>query len=117
MGLLLEVEGCQQPQLQWGRSALLGSCQYPPEEMVGRDVGDPDLCSKSQSRLQSWMFSYTSGLLVGTYGSSHLAEGGSTRSWLAVMVSASRAKGEEFSTPSGSFKGPGLGWEITVGRA
>lgn len=77
MGLLLEVEGCQQPQLGLGRSALLGFCRYPPREwwyqwvpveMVGRDVGDPDLCSKSQTGLQSWRFSCTSGLLVGTRG-------------------------------------------------
>lgn len=68
MGLLLEVEGCQQPHLGLGRSALLGFCRYPPEEMVGRDVGDPDLCSKSQTGLQSWRFSCTSGLLVETRG-------------------------------------------------
>ena len=88
--------------------------------MTGRDVGDPDLCSKSQSGLQSWRFSYTSGLLVGPHGCGHIAESGSagkSRSWLAVVVSASRAKGEEVSTPSGSFKGPGLDWEITLGRA
>lgn len=111
MALLLEVERCQQPQLQLGRSALLGFCRYPPEEMVGRDVGHPGLCSKSQSRLQSWRFSYTSGLLAGTHGCGHLAEGGSAgkiRSWLAVVVSASRTKEEEVSAPSGSFKGLSL---------
>lgn len=104
-GVLLEAEGCEQPQLQL-RSALLGSCKYPPEEMVGTEVGDADLCSGSKSGLQSCRFLYTSGLLVGIHGCGHLAEGGSTGkngSWLALVVSASRAKGEEVSTSCPSW--------------
>lgn len=82
---------------------------------MGRAVGDLDLCSKNQSGLQSWRFPCTSGLLVGTYGCDHLAEGGSAGK--SRVVSALGAKDEESSTCSGFSKGPGLYWEVAVGQA